>query len=121
MELKKLDHALSICKVASEADIDLSKDFYFIGKTDEEFSVVCITGDVPANATDRDDGWRGFRIQGVLDFSMLGVLSRLSGLLAESKIPIFVVSTFNTDYILVKETDFARSLQLLANSGYEVS
>lgn len=121
MELKKLDYPLTICKVASEADIDLNKAFYFIGKTDEEYSVVCITGDVPANVIARDDGWRGFRIQGVLDFSMLGVLSRISGILAENKIPIFVVSTFNTDYILVKEADFARSLRLLSDNGYDVS
>ena len=120
MELKKLDYALTICKVASASNFDLSKNFYFIGKTDEEYSVVCITEDTPANTIERDDGWRGFRIQGILDFSMIGILSKISGILAENKIGIFVVSTFNTDYILVKEENYDRALALLSANGYDI-
>ena len=120
MELKKIDHKLSICKVADISDIDLNTDFYFIGKTDEELSLVCKTEDIPYNTTERDDGWRGFRIQGVLDFSLVGILSKLSGILAEHKIGIFAVSTYNTDYILVKEENFDRALNVLASEGYTV-
>ena len=120
MELKKLDYALTVCKVASGCDIDLNKDFYFIGKTDEEYSLVCITEDTPANTLKRDDGWKGFKIQGILDFSMIGVLSQLADILAENKIGIFAVSTFNTDYILVKEENFDRALKALASAGYEI-
>ena len=120
MELKKLDYDLTVCKVKSEAEIDLSKAFYFVGKTDEELSLVCITADTPEDTTERDDGWRGFRIQGVLDFSLIGILSKLSGILAENKIGIFAVSTFNTDYILVKEENFERALQVLAEAGYQI-
>ena len=120
MELKKLDYALTVCKVASELDIDLNQDFYFIGKTDEEYSLVCVTENTPANTLEREDGWKGFRIQGVLDFSMIGVLSKLSGILAENKIGIFVVSTFNTDYILVKEENFDRALKILSLAGYDI-
>ena len=103
MELKKLDFSLTVCKVVSESDIDLNKEFYFIGKTEEEYSLVCITEDTPANTLECDHGWKGFRIQGKLDFSMIGILSRLTGILEENKIGIFAVSTFNTDYILVKK------------------
>lgn len=120
MELKKLDYSLTVCKVASELDIDLSKEFYFIGKTDEEYSLVCITEDTPVNTIERDDGWRGFRIQGVLDFSLIGILSKLSGILSDNKIGIFAVSTFNTDYILVKEENFDKALNVLATAGYEI-
>lgn len=120
MELKKLDYSLTVCKVASELDIDLSKEFYFIGKTDEEYSLVCITEDTPVNTVERDDGWKGFRIQGMLDFSLIGILSKLSGILSDSKIGIFVVSTFNTDYILVKEENFDKALKVLASAGYEI-
>ena len=102
MELKTIEYNLSVCKVTDISDIDLSSDFFFIGKTDEELSLVCKTEDTPQYTTERDDGWRGFRIQGVLDFSLIGILSKLSGILAEHKIGIFVVSTYNTDYILVK-------------------
>ena len=118
MELKKLDYAITVCKVASELDIDLNKEFYFVGKTDEEYSLVCITGDTPANTLERDDGWKGFRIQGKLDFSMIGILSRLTGILADNG--IFSVSTFNTDYILVKEENFDRALKILALAGYDI-
>ena len=120
MELKKLDYALTVCKVASEIDIDFSKDFYFIGKTDEEYSLVCITEDTPANTLEREDGWKGFRIQGKLDFSLIGILSKLSGVLAENKIGIFAVSTINTDYILVKEENFDRALKILSLAGYDI-
>lgn len=120
MELKRIKHKLSVCKVADISKIDLTKDFYFIGKTDEELSLVCKTEDTPSNTTERDDGWRGFRIQGVLDFSMIGILSKLSGILADNRIGIFAVSTYNTDYILVKEENFERALAVLASEGYTV-
>ena len=120
MELKRLEYKLTVCKVSEISNINMSSDFYFIGKTDEEISLVCKTEDAPKNTIERDDGWRGFRIQGVLDFSLIGILSKLSGILAEHKIGIFAVSTYNTDYILVKEENYERALSVLASEGYEV-
>lgn len=120
MELKKIDYKLTVCKVAEVSGIDMGSDFYFIGKTDEELSLVCKTEDTPDNTIERDDGWRGFRIQGVLDFSLIGILSKLSGILAEHKIGIFAVSTYNTDYILVKEENYERALSVLTSEGYTV-
>lgn len=117
MELKKLPYHLTVCKVADTKNIDLAAEFYFIGKTDEELSLVCRTEDTPLSTTDREDGWRGIRIQGVLDFSLVGILSKLSGILAENQIGIFAVSTFNTDYILVKAEDFERAIRVLATAG----
>ena len=120
MELKKIDYELTVCKVSALSGIDLESDFYFIGKTDEELSLVCKTEDTPQDTVERDDGWRCFRIQGVLDFSLIGILSKLSGILAEHKIGIFAVSTYNTDYILVKEENFERALNVLASEGYNI-
>ncbi|MBR1701847.1 MAG: ACT domain-containing protein [Lachnospiraceae bacterium] len=120
MELKRLDHDLTVCQVSSAAEINLNTDFYFIGKTDEEISLVCRTENVPANTINRDDGWKGFRIQGVLDFSLIGILSKLSGILAEHQIGIFAVSTYNTDYILVKQENFEKALQVLQAAGYAI-
>ena len=120
MELKVIEHKLTVCKVADISSIDLSTDFFFIAKTDEELSLVCRTADTPSQTTDRDDGWKGFRIQGVLDFSLIGILSKLSGILAAHKIGIFAVSTYNTDYILVKEENFGRALEVLSAEGYKV-
>ena len=120
MKLKKLPYDLTVCKVASLADVDLNTEFYFLGKTDEELSLVCRTEDTPEDTTERDDGWKGFRIEGVLEFSMIGILSKLSGILAEHEIGLFAVSTYNTDYILVKEENFARALEVLAAEGYTI-
>lgn len=121
MELKKIEHNLTVCKVQNVSEIDMASEFYFIGKTDEEISLVCKTEDTPAETVERDDGWKGFRIQGTLDFSLIGILSKLSGILADHKIGIFAVSTYNTDYILVKEENFARALNALASEGYTVA
>ena len=120
MELKKLPYDLTVCKVKSELDINLNDEFYFIGKTDDEISLVCLTANVPHNAIEREDGWKCFRIQGVIDFSLIGIISKISAVLAENKIGIFVVSTFNTDYILVKEENFEAALKLLSQSGYSI-
>ena len=118
MTLKRLPFELTICKVSDPACLDLSKDFYFIGKTDEELSLVIPTEETPAETTERDDGWRAFRIQGVLDFSLVGILSGLSAILAENGIGIFAVSTYNTDYILVKKENFDRAMRVLSEAGY---
>lgn len=120
MELKKIEHDLTVCKLKLDQEIDLTKEFYFVGKTEEELSLVCITKDVPDNTQEREDGWKAFRIQGVLDFSLIGILSKISTLLAESGIGIFAVSTYNTDYILVKEENFAKALNVLSGNGYTI-
>ena len=120
MKLQKLPYALTVCKVAELSDINQTADFFFLGKTDEELSLVCLTKDVPQRTIERSDGWRGFRIEGTLDFSLIGILSKLSAILAENKIGIFAVSTFNTDYILVKAENFERAADVMAAAGYEV-
>ena len=120
MELKILDQELTVCKVSSVEDIDLNCDLLFIGKTDEEISVVCPAGSAPSFTIEREDGWRGFRIQGILDFSLIGILSKISGILADNGIGIFAVSTYNTDYILVKEENLEKALEALKAEGYKV-
>ena len=120
MKIQALPYNLTVCKVADASGIDLGKEFFFVARTDEEVSLVCKTEDVPAETVEREDGWRGFRICGVLDFSLVGILSKLSAVLAENNIGLFAVSTYNTDYVLVKEENFARALEVLAQAGYEV-
>ena len=120
MELKIIPYDLTVCKVADASALDLTKDFFFIGKTDEELSLVIPTEETPAETTERDDGWRAFRIQGVLDFSLIGILSKISGLLADAKIGIFAVSTYNTDYVLVKRENYEKALAVLADAGYQI-
>ena len=120
MKIKKLDYDFSICKVKDYTEFDLGSEYYFLSRTDEENSLVCLTENVPDNVTERDDGWRAFRIQGILDFSLIGILSQISALLAENKIGIFAVSTYNTDYILTKKENYRKALNVLSDAGYEV-
>lgn len=120
MKLRILPYDLTVCKVKELSSFDLQTPFYFLGKTDEELSLVCRTEDTPVNTTERDDGWQGFRIEGVLDFSLIGILSKLSAILAKNRIGIFAVSTFNTDYILVKRENFDRAMEVLAEAGYGI-
>ena len=121
MELKEIPGGFTVCKLADERNVDLSKDFFFLAKTDEELSLVCRSEDVPAHTISREDGWKAFRIQGVLDFSMIGILSEITTLLAENRIGLFAVSTFNTDYVLVKDGDFLRALEVLKAAGHTVA
>ena len=120
MELEILKFDFTICKLKSTKNIFLDDEIYFIGKTDEEISLVCLTEKTPREVLEREDGWKCFRIAGILDFSLTGILSKISSLLAENKIGIFAVSTYNTDYILVKRENFERAIDVLKSAYYVI-
>ena len=120
MNLSVLPQAFSVCQISDVTTVDLSREFVFLSKTDEECSLVCETTVVPQNTLACEDGWRAFRVCGVLDFSLVGVLSELSGLLAKAGISIFAVSTYNTDYLFTKAEVFDRALETLTNAGYAI-
>ena len=120
MEIRKLNYDFTVCKVESYTLENLEGEYSFIGKTDNENSLVCLTDRVPENTISREDGWQGFRIEGVLDFSLIGILSKISSILAENKIGIFAVSTYNTDYIFTKKENFNRALSVLEDAGYKI-
>ncbi|MDD3193666.1 MAG: ACT domain-containing protein [Oscillospiraceae bacterium] len=120
MELKTMDVLFSVCKVQDFSGVNWKSEFCFTGKTDEENSLVCRIEDVPQNAIARDDGWKAFRIQGVLDFSLVGILAKISAILVENKIGIFAISTYNTDYILTKVENYPRALKALSKAGYKI-
>lgn len=120
MEIKKIDHNFSVCQVEDYSLVNLNSEYSFIGKTDEEKSLVCITDEVPANVIQRDDGWKAFRIQGVLDFSLIGILAKIAAALADNGISIFAVSTYNTDYVLMKKENYQKALDVLKALGYMI-
>lgn len=118
MELKLLDGEFSVCKLNGPQEVDFNTPFLFIGKTDEEISIVCPTECAPQNAAAAEHGWRGMRICGELDFSLTGILARLANILAQNNIPIFAVSTYNTDYIFIKSDTLAHAVDCLQQAGY---
>ena len=121
MELKVIDGLFSVCRARALRPEDLEGDFLFIGKTDEELSLVCRPERVPADAPAREDGWRALRIQGVLGFSLVGILAPIADLLARAKVGIFAVSTYNTDYILVKQAQLDTAIAALRDGGFTVT
>ena len=121
MVLKQLSDHFTVCKISDPSAVNWNARFCFFSRTDEELSLVCATEDVPSDTNAREDGWRCFRVQGILDFSLTGILSRISGILAENKIGIYAVSTYNTDYIFVKDAAFEKAMTVLKKAGYTVT
>lgn len=120
MEIRTIHYDFTVCQVKDYSLVNFDSEYCFIGKTEEEKSLVCLTNDVPTNVTQRDDDWKAFYIQGVLDFSLIGILARIASVLANNKIPIFALSTYNTDYILMKKEHYQKGLEVLRNSGYKI-
>jgi len=121
MKLKRIHRDFSVCQVEDYSLVNLESEYCFIGKTDEERSLVCAESEVPSNVIKREDGWKAICICGVLDFSLIGILSEIAAVLADKAISIFAVSTYNTDYILIKSEDYQRGLEALKSAGYEIT
>lgn len=120
MKLATLPQALSVYQVADLKTIDVTQQPLFIGVTDEEISLVSATDRVPADTLNREDDWRGLKIEGVLDFSLVGILAKIASLLADAQISIFAISTYNTDYILIKSDRYDDAVAVLQEGGYTV-
>ena len=121
MELIIIKHEFAICKLNDLSEIDYTNEFFFIGKTDEEVSLVCMIDSIPNNTIVYDKTWKAFKIEGVLDFSLIGILSSISKVLAENKIGIFAISSFNTDYIFTKAENFNYAIDVLRDAGFEIT
>lgn len=120
LQLQVIPETFSICQVENYKGIDIDQPFVFTGRTDEEKSLVCPVSKVPESTLDRSDGWKMFRICGQLDFSLIGILAELSSVFAKAEIGIFAISTYNTDYVLVKDKDYRKAIKALDRAGYRV-
>ena len=113
---------LSICRLEKNAPIPewaLTGEFFSITRTAEELSVVCPQNQVPPGVQ-KQDGWKVLQVEGPLDFSLTGVLASLTEPLAKEGISVFAISTYETDYLLVKEEQLEGAIQALREEGYEV-
>lgn len=120
MTLQLLNQTFTVCQLNHISDADLSVPFTFLARTDEEISLVCPVQSCPSGALNRQDGWRCLRIAGVLDFSLIGILARVADCLAKAQVPLFAVSTYNTDYILFREQHEPAALDALKSAGYDI-
>ena len=93
--------------------------FLSITRTPAELSVV-VGEEIDLQSDQKETGWGGFMVKGPLDFALTGILAEISGLLADAKISIFALSTFDTDYILVKREKVSTAKQIFIKNGYEV-
>ena len=120
MKLKPLDGEFSVCLIQSLDQVDWSGDCVFLSKTDAELSLVCESAKIPPDALAVESGFRAFRVEGVLDFALIGIIAEITRLLAEEKISVFAVSTYQTDYFLVKAEWMDRAMRVLGENGYAV-
>ncbi|WP_316569337.1 ACT domain-containing protein [Neobacillus sp. YIM B06451] len=123
MKLKILDQTFSVLKYPPTEIIPswaLNSDVFSITRTDEELSIVCPSECLPMNEvfTDAENDWKCIKVEGVLDFSLTGILSSLANPLGENNISIFAISTFNTDYLLVKNHSIEKARVVLENEGH---
>lgn len=91
--------------------------FYSISKTEDELSIVC-TSNTRLNSEKSETGWSCIKIVGILDFSLTGILAKISAVLAKAEISIFAISTFDTDYILIKSKKLPSAREALLAYGY---
>ena len=122
LRLTVLADEFSVWRLSANAPLPSieSGNFVSITRTSDELSVVLPSTDAPAGAR-AETGWRCLRVEGPLPFEMTGVLASLSAPLAKAKVPIFVVSTYDTDYLLVKAADLERASATLRDEGHVVA
>ncbi len=122
LRLSLLPMRLAVCRLEKDAPLPgwaVSADFFTISRTLDELSIVCPEQAVPTGVQ-MEAGWRGLKVQGPLDFSLTGILAGLAGVLAREAISLFAISTYDTDYLLVREKDLDHAIATLGKAGYEV-
>lgn len=123
LNLTVVDGTFAVCRLAAEGPIPpwtTAGSFFSITRTADELSIVCRQDAVPEGIVG-ERGWRCLRVAGTMLFSVVGVFASLAAPLAEAGICVFAVSTFDTDYLLVKEDDFEKVVAVLKQAGHSIS
>ena len=127
LSLSVLPYELAICRLPPDAGLPAwvdSTPFCSLTRTDEELSLVCPAYAIPPELPSDlliERGWRALKVAGPLDFSMTGVLASLAFPLAQAGVSIFAISTYDTDYLLVRSDVLERAIQVLGESGHTVT
>lgn len=121
MQLELLPMSFAVLRLDADAPMPQDLPYTFWSRTDAEVSLVCPEVHIPTSFQSIEKGWRAFRVAGTLDFSLIGILSRLTTALAAAEVGVFVLSTFLTDYILVREGHLQQARQALLADGHEIA
>lgn len=119
--LRLMPWQLSILKLSSGEPYEWAKNscFYSLSQTPDELSLVVETELVPEHLT-QEKGWKILKIEAILDFDLVGTMAKISGILADANVSIFAISTYNTDYIMVKEEQVAQAINSLKQNDYKI-
>ena len=123
MQIRTLDEEFALARLSASAPVPDwvgGRDLIAVVRTRDELSIVCRSDAVPESVADVQRGFRGLAVVGTLDFGLSGVIAGLTRPLADAGIPIFSISTFDTDYILVRGESLAAAKTALAGAGYDV-
>jgi hypothetical protein len=118
-----LSGQFAVCRLAPDSTIPLwglSEKFFSITKSEDELTVVCSAKNVPPNVQAERD-WRALKVESILDLRSTGILASLARPLAQASVSIFAISTYDTDYVLVREKDLSRAVATLREAGHAVS
>ena len=120
--LRLLAEVMAIAHTSPEAEIPPWADrrgFSYVMRTPDSLTIVCAQASIPKGvSSDRD--WRCFEVQGPLDLSLTGILASLTAPLARAGVPVFALSSYETDFILVKEARLVEARQALEGAGFVV-
>ncbi|MBU3136070.1 ACT domain-containing protein [Clostridium gasigenes] len=122
LTMKLLKEKYGVCRLDKANSIPnwaIEGEFYSITKTEDELSIVCLQESIPTDIKYEKD-WKVLKVEGPLDFALVGILACISSLMASQGISIFAISTYDTDYILIKEKDIDNAIELLLNDKYAV-
>jgi len=122
VELTLLRQELTVCRLDADSEFPewaRKGPFFSLTRTPDEWSVVCSRDAVPEGIR-QEAGWRAFRLKGPIEFSAIGILASLTAPLARSGISLFALSTFDTDYLLVKEDDVKKASLALREEGHRI-
>lgn len=122
LQLRVLPETLAVCRLNPDDTLPawaVQGSFWCAVRTREELSLVCAQDQVPAGVR-AEDGWRALQVLGPLDFSLTGILAGLAGALAAAGVSIFAISTFDTDYLLVKASSLSAAVEALRGQGHTI-
>ena len=122
LELMLLADRLAVCRLnaGDESELRAASGLFSVTRTEDELSVVCAEDDAPPGALDVSGGWRALKVHGPIDHTAVGVLSAIAIPLADAGVPLLPLATYDTDYVLIRDSDLSRATGALESAGHSV-